>query len=299
MISPAPLRKGDAIGIFCPARKVTVGDIAPALDIIKSWGFVPVLGESIGASYYQFGGTDTVRAADLQMMLDHSEFKAILCARGGYGTVRIIDRLDFGKFIKHPKWLIGFSDATVLHSHIVQNFGIETLHASMPLTFASNTTAALQSLYTAITGGELSYEWAAHAFDRKGKAEGILVGGNLSLLYSLSGSVSDIDTKGKILFLEDIDEHYYHFDRMLMQLKRAGKLQHLAGLLIGGLTEMKDKDEDNPFGKTAEQLVVEHTAEYSYPVAFGFPAGHVDDNRALIMGRKVQLSVGSKNELHF
>jgi muramoyltetrapeptide carboxypeptidase len=210
--------------------------------------------------------------------------------------VRIVDGLDWRAFAKQPKWLVGYSDVTVLHSHVHQNLGIETLHATMPINFANNTPEALESLRRALFGEPMDYEFPHHDLNRKGQAEGQLVGGNLSLLYSLAGTPSDVDTQGKILFLEDLDEYLYHIDRMMMQLQRSGKLAGLAGLIVGGMTDMKDNT--IPFGKTAEQIIKEHVEPYGYPVAFGFPAGHIDDNRALVMGRKIWLKVeGPKSKV--
>jgi muramoyltetrapeptide carboxypeptidase len=289
LITPPLLNSGDIIGLVCTARKITTAELAPALDVIKGWGFVPSLGKTINAVDNQYGGSDEVRTADLQTMLDAPDIKAIFIARGGYGTVRIIDQLNWDKFRQNPKWIVGYSDVTVLHSHVTSNLGIETLHAAMPLNYATNTVEALGSIRRALTGGPLFYEWPKHALNKTGNGKGQLTGGNLSLLYSLSGSVSDIDTAGKILFIEDLDEYLYHIDRMMMQLKRSGKLSNLAGLVVGGFSDIKDNPV--PFGKTAEEIILENTQEYKYPVAFGFPAGHINDNRALIIGRDVELSV--------
>ena len=301
LITPPYLQKGDTIGIVCTARKISKADIAKGIDIINSWGFKVIVGNSVGAADNQYGGSDVVRRADLQRMLDNPDIKAIISARGGYGTVRIVDGLDWTKFKQHPKWILGYSDITVLHSHIYRNLGIETLHASMPISFPKNTPEALASLYKALTGQAIEYTWPSQPLDRKGTATAELVGGNLSLLFALSGSASDIDTTGKILFIEDIGEYRYHFDRMMMQIKRSGKLDNLAGLIVGGLTDITDnKDHDTPFGKTAEQIVHEHVRGFSYPVAFGFPAGHIPDNRALIIGREAEMSVSGKgNRLVF
>jgi len=290
MLTPPYLNPGDAVGLVCTARKITALELAPALDIIKEWGFTPVLGATIGAVDNQYGGDDKARAADLQSMLDNPAIKAIFIARGGYGTVRIVDRLNWDKFTDDPKWIVGYSDVTVLHSHITGNLGIETLHAAMPLNYATNTPEALGSIRRALTGGPLFYQWETQTLDQPGQGTGTIAGGNLSILYSLAGTASDIDTKGKILFLEDLDEYLYHIDRMMMQLKRSGKLAHLAGLVVGGFSDMKDNAV--PFGKTAEHIAYEHTAEYGYPVAFGFPAGHIHDNRSLIIGRDAELLVG-------
>jgi muramoyltetrapeptide carboxypeptidase len=288
-ITPPYLKPGDKIALVCTARKISLKELDFAIKKLKSWKLEPMVGDSIGKSLHQFAGDDRLRAKDFQRMMDDDSVKAILFARGGYGTVRIVDRLDFSRFKKNPKWLIGFSDITVLHAHIHMQFSMETLHASMPLSFKENTKAALDSIRDALFGKKLQYKVKPHPLNAEGKAKGQLAGGNLSVLCSISGSRSDIDTHGKILFLEDLDEYLYHIDRMMMQLKRSGKLRNLAGMIVGGFTKMKDNE--IPFGKNALEIVHEHVKDYGYPLAFGFPAGHIADNRALIMGREVSLAV--------
>jgi muramoyltetrapeptide carboxypeptidase len=287
MKTPSYLKKGDKIGIIASARKISKEEVQPAVDILNAWGLEVVLGTNVFKEDHQFSGTDKERAEDLQAMLDDVEIKAVISARGGYGTIRIIDKIDFSRFRKEPKWLIGYSDITVLHSHIY-NFGIETLHATMPINFMKNTEAT-ETLRKALFGEKLSYEAALHSLNRNGKAEAELVGGNLSLLYALTGSASDIDTKGKILFIEDLDEYLYHIDRMMISLKRSGKLGQLAGLIVGGMSDMKDNAV--PFGKNAEEIIMDAVKEYNYPVCFNFPAGHIDRNLAMVFGRKVKLEV--------
>lgn len=287
--TPPSLVPGDKIGIVCTARKISVAELEPALSTLKAWGLEPVLGDSVGKQLHQFAGDDGVRAKDMQRMLDDNSIKAILCSRGGYGTVRIVDQLDFNRFKVNPKWLIGYSDITVLHAHIHALFNIETLHATMPLNFETNAAAALETLRDALFGKKLSYKFAPQELNIRGNGIGPLVGGNLSVLCSISGSHSDISTEGKILFLEDLDEYLYHIDRMLMQMKRSGKLKNLAGLLIGSFTKMKDNE--IPFGKSASEIIYEQVKDYGYPVAFDFPAGHIEENRAMIFGRKGKLTV--------
>lgn len=289
-IRPPYLQKGDSIGICSPARKIPQEDIEPAVKMIEEQGFFPVMGKNMFNGHHQFSGTDDERAEDLQVFLDDPNIKAILFARGGYGTMRIIDRLDWTEFAKNPKWLIGYSDITVLHSHVHARLNIETLHATMPINFGKDADSTA-TLFKAVTGHSMIHE-AIHQGgvpNRTGTATAPLVGGNLSLIFALQGSVSDIDTAGKILFLEDIDEYLYHIDRMMISLKRAGKLSDLAGLVIGGMTDMKDNAVE--FGQTAEEIIQSHVAEYSYPVCYGFPAGHDYQNFALPMGRKVHLHV--------
>lgn len=295
LIQPSYLKKGDKIGIVACARKISREEMAPAIEILKSWGLEVVFGKNVFNAYNQFSGTDGERAEDLQTMLDDASVKAIISARGGYGTMRIIDKIDFEKFKRSPKWLVGYSDITVLHSHI-HTLGIETVHATMPINFHKDA-EALETLRKALFGEKIDYEITAHSLNRKGIAEGEFIGGNLSLLYALTGSVSDIDTTGKILFIEDLDEYLYHIDRMMLNLKRAGKLSGLVGLVVGGMTDMKDNA--IPFGKTAEEIILDAVKEYNYPVCFNFPAGHVDKNLALYLGKKAKLEISATTKLSF
>ncbi len=297
MIRPPFLKKGDTIGIAATARKISEAELMPAITKFREWGFQVLLSEALYAEDHQFAGTDQQRLSGFQKLLDNNTVKAIIIARGGYGTVRLIDEIDFTSFKKNPKWIIGYSDVTVLHSHIHQNFGIETIHATMPLNFPKNNneSIALSSLYNALTNNNIEYIINRLSTEKTGETTGILTGGNLSLLYALSGTVSDIYTNGKILFLEDIDEYLYHIDRMILQLKRCGKLKNLAGLIVGGMTDMKDNQ--IPFGKNAYEIIADAVKEYDYPVCYGFPAGHMEDNRALILGRKISLAVTEKTSI--
>ncbi len=285
---PPYLKKGDKIGIVAPARKISFSEIEPAIKIIEEWGLEVVLGQNLFKEYYQFSGSVEERVSDFQSMLNDNSIKAIFAARGGYGTLQIIDLLDFSEFKKNPKWIIGYSDVTVLHSHIHANFNIATLHATMPINFTKNLESA-DSLKTFLFGETLTYEASAHLLNKIGKAKGVLVGGNLSLLYALNGSVSDINTERKILFIEDLDEFLYHIDRMVMSMERSGKLKNLAGLIVGGMTEMKDNM--IPFGKTAEEIIFEKIEKYNFPVCFNFPAGHTDKNLAIPFGKVVSLEI--------
>jgi muramoyltetrapeptide carboxypeptidase len=295
MTTPPYLKDGDKIGIVACARKVSFEELEPAIAVFKSWGLEVVLGSYLFSTYNQFAGTDQERANDLQMMLDDPSIKAIIGARGGYGTLRIIDRINFEAFKKHPKWIIGFSDITVLHSHIHQ-FEIETLHAKMLIHFTDDETST-ERLKQALFGKLNTYELNSHSLNRHGFAKGKLVGGNLSLLYALNGSNSDIDTQGKILFIEDLDEYLYHIDRMMMCLKRAGKLSHITGLVVGGMTDMKDNQ--IPFGKNAEEIILDSVADFDFPVCFHFPAGHVKTNLPLYLGREVKLEIGEQTRIFF
>ena len=287
-ISPPYLMPGDTVAITCPAKKLP-HDISDAVKLLKSWGLNVVLGETVNASWHQFAGSDELRTADMQQFLNDPEIKAIFAARGGYGTIRIIDDLDFTIFKKYPKWIIGFSDITVLHSHIQALYKIESLHAQMPLTIPDGSKPSLESLRKALFNEPLDYQYTSDIKNRNGASTGILIGGNLTLMVMLSGSVSEQDYTDKILFLEDVGEYLYSLDRMMWNLKRSGKLTNLKGLIVGSFTEMKDND--IPFGQSAEQIIMSHVSEYNFPVSFNFPAGHISDNRALIFGRKVSMNV--------
>ena len=289
MIYPPYLKAGDAIGIVAPARKINRNELEFTIRWWEEQGFRIVLGKHLFAEHHQYAGTDEERLEDLQNMLDNSDIKAIFCARGGYGTLRIIDKLDFLSFNLEPKWICGFSDITVLHNHINKNCGVATIHSTMPVSMNGNNLENLETLYKMLTGEKQQYEWNPHLLNRTGECSGQLVGGNLSLLYALSGSISEMDTTNKILFIEDVDEYLYHIDRMMLQLKRAGKLAHLAGLLVGSFTKMRDND--IAFGSAFEQIIYEHCAEYDYPIAFDFPAGHSERNLAMKFGGEYILSV--------
>ena len=289
MTTPPYLKKGDKIGIVAPARKISEAEIQFAVDTFVKWGLKVVFGKNLFGNENQYSGSDEQRAEDFQTMLDDDSVKAIISARGGYGTLRIIDKLNFSAFKANPKWIIGYSDITVLHSHIHWTFDIATLHSTMPINFSKDE-ESVETLRKSLFGEKISYEIPSHKLNRKGNAIGEIVGGNLSLLYALQGSVSDISTESKILFIEDLDEYLYHIDRMMVSLKRSDKLSKLVGLVVGGMSEMKDNQ--IPFGKTAEEIILDAVREYEYPVCFDFPAGHQTKNLALVFGRKARLSVG-------
>lgn len=290
---PPSLKPGDTIALISTARKITPEECLPAIDFFKQAGFNVKLGKTIGAQYHQFAGDDALRTDDLQTQLNDPKVQAIFCARGGYGTMRIIDNIDFRSFIKKPKWVAGFSDVTVLHSHLNKVYDIATLHCSMPVNFSTNSNESLQSILGILNGTKQLYKSEMTEYCRSGKAEGQLCGGNLSLLYALSNSDSDIDTTDKILFIEDIDEYLYHIDRMILQMKRSGKLENLAGLIVGQFTDIKDNE--IPYGKNAYEIIAEHVAEYDYPVWFNFPSGHASDNRALVLGSSYRLYPENNN----
>lgn len=285
---PPHLKKGDKVAIVCPAKKLPKS-IDTAIEILEQWGLEVITGKTVHAAYHQFAGDDALRTSDLQGFLDDPEIKAIIAGRGGYGTIRIIDELDFSKFKDNPKWIVGFSDITVLLSHLMAETGIQSIHGQMPYTFDEATPESLESLRTALFGGTINYSSHSSFPGRNGSAEGVLIGGNLTLLIAVQGSVSEIDYTDKILFIEDVGEHEYAVDRMMRILKRAGKLDKLKGLIVGAFNEMTP--ESIPFGQTPEQVIWDVVKEYDYPVCFNFPVGHIEDNRAMVVGAKVKFVV--------
>lgn len=292
---PPYLQPGDTIGLVCPSGYMPAENFETCINTLTEWGFRVLAGKTPGHRFHYFSGTDKERARDLQRMMDDKKVKAILCARGGYGMGRIIDQLDFSKLVAHPKWIIGFSDITVLHCHLFSNYKIAALHAPMAAAFndgeAGNQYVA--SLRHALLGEKADYECAPHAFNVRGEAKGTLVGGNLSLLVNIIGTPSDINTKNKILFIEEVGEYIYSVDRMMYQLKRSGKLDHLKGLILGGFTDMKDTS--NPFGKTVEEAIKDILKEYRYPICFHFPVSHDKENYALKVGGSYHLQVKKNN----
>lgn len=287
---PNLIQKGDTIGILALACKVNFEILKPAIKLMeKIWGLKVILGESLTSEYHQFAGDDTVRANDFQMMLDNPEIKAIFSARGGYGSSRLLDSIDFTAFQKQPKWVVGFSDITAVHCHI-HTLHIESLHATMPKLFLQEGgEESLKSLRKILFGEETNYKIEPHKLNRLGVGEGQIIGGNLAILTHIIGSKSDINYDGKILFLEDVNEYLYNIDRMMIQLKRNGKLQNLAGLIVGSFSDCQDNQV--PFGKTAYEIIEEAVADYDFPVCYGFPVGHEVDNWAMPCGREVSLSV--------
>ena len=292
IIRPSDLKKGDQIGIISTARKISKKELEFAKNTLEDWGLKVVFGNNLFQEYNQFAGTDVQRSADLQQMIDNPDIKAIICARGGYGTVRILDLIDFSDLKANPKWIAGYSDVTALHSTL-HNLNITSLHSTMPINFSDNTKTSLESLKQTLFGNLMSYNFPRHDLNRIGHTKGRVVGGNLSIIYSLLGSNTDINTDGKILFLEDLDEYLYHVDRMIMNLKRNGKLSKLAGLLVGEMNSMNDNS--IPFGKSAIEIIAESVSEYDYPVAFNFPAGHINNNNTIILGQTASLTIDHKN----
>ena len=287
MIIPPYLKKGDTIAIVATARKNIDDNLKPAISWLKNWGLEVVIGNTIGLDNNQLAGTDEQRAADFQKQLDNPNIKAIWCVRGGYGTVRMIDFLDFTKFKQSPKWIIGFSDVTVLHSHL-NTMGYASIHGIMPVS-SKATEEAKESLRKALFGEHLEYTVPCDQMNRYGSAKGELVGGNLSILYSLLGSESAIDCHDKILFIEDLDEYLYHIDRMMMNLKRNGCLESLKGIIVGGMTKMHDNE--IPWGKNVLEIIDDVTKKYNIPIIYNFPAGHMADNHALVLGKQVSIEV--------
>lgn len=297
-IIPHYLQRGDIIGITSCAGYITLQDIQPAMEQMQAWGFTIKVGSTIGKRDFTFGGTDEERAADFQQMLDDDNIKAIMCARGGYGAVRIIDKLNFSRVVQRPKWIIGFSDITVFHSHLNRNYGIASIHSKMCNSFPDDWSKAepvqietILSIKQALLGARMQYTAVPNEKNKTGVAEGILVGGNLKTLESLAGSKSDIQTAGKILFVEDTGEYMYSIDRMFWSLKRTGKLSNLSGLIIGGFKVKPDDSIDEAFGKTLYDIVLEKVSAYHYPVCFDFPVGHQKNNFALKCGIRHRLNV--------
>ncbi len=290
------LKQGSKVGIAAPARMVKPEEMEYAINWLKEKGFVPVYDDRLYAAHHIFAGDDDFRAAVFQQYLDNEDISAIWIARGGYGSIRIIDKLDFTRFLEHPKWIVGFSDGTVLHGKL-SRLGVPSLHASMPFYFANKTPEAKQSLFDALTGQALQYEFPTHSQNRMGQMEGEFVGGNLSVLYGMMGSPTFPDLEDKILFIEEVDEYIYHIDRMMRALKRAGKLEQLKGLVVGGLTQIHDNT--HPFGQSVEEVIAEVVSEYDYPLCFGFPAGHFDDNRAMFFSLTSRLIVTNEKVMFY
>ena len=292
---PPPLKKGDTIGLLAPAGYMPIEKMEACIATLETWGYNVELGKTTQSnSQNYFSGTDEERLADLQAMLDNRQLKAVMCARGGYGMSRTIDDISFKKFRKHPKWIIGFSDITVLHAHLYTRYGISSLHAPMAAAFNEGEceNEYILSLKHALEGQPADYNVAPHPFNKKGKASGELVGGNLSLLAHLCGTRSDFKTKNKIFFLEDIGEYLYSVDRMLIQLKRSGKFNKPAAVIIGSFTDMKDTE--RPFGKNAYEIIRDQLKDADFPICYNFPVSHEKENYALKIGVEYELQVNDE-----
>lgn len=285
-----PLKPGDLIAIVSPAKAADAESIKIATDLIERRGFRVVVGKHALGRHHYFSGTDFERAMDLQEALDDPSIKAVFCARGGYGSVRIVDNLNWAGFMRNPKWMVGFSDITVFHQHI-QRLGFPSIHGSMPFNFEKNSDEALDTLFKALAGQAYTVLGPACEKNKPGSAEGVVLGGNLSIVHSTIGTDDQPDYQDSILFLEDIGEHIYQIDRMFFALRKAGILNRIKGLIIGGMTDLEDTDV--PFGKSIEEIVLDHFQYTKIPIAFHFPVGHIDDNRAIILGQKCLLTVSS------
>ncbi len=297
---PPYLKKGDVIGITCPAGFITFEDVMPAAIKLQEWGFAVKMGSTIGKKDFTFGGTDEERLADFQQMVDDKEVKAIMCARGGYGAVRILDDIDFKKFTAEPKWIIGFSDITVFHSHLNKKFKVASIHSKMCNSFPSDWGKAepiqietIESIKKCLYGEAMQYTAPSNEKNKAGTGSGVLVGGNLKMLETLAGTKSDITTNGKILFVEDTGDYLYSIDRMFWNLKRSGKLDKLQGLIIGGFKIKAADTQEEEFGKSLQEIVLEKVKEFDFPVCFDFPVGHQKNNFALKCGVKHVLTVSS------
>lgn len=290
---PPYLKKGDTIGILCPSGFMPAENAATCIETLQNWGYKVKVGNTLGNQFHYFSGTDKERTQDLQKMLDDNSIKAILCARGGYGLSRIIDKLDFQKFKKHPKWIIGFSDITVLHAHIYQHFQIATLHAPMAAAFNGEgyKNEYVASLKNVLSGIESNYTCTAHSFNKAGVAKGDLIGGNLAMIAHLVGSHSSYKTRHKILFLEDVGEYLYNIDRMMIQLERAEMFKHLKGLIIGGFSDLKDTT--TPFGMDVYNIINHHVKDLKIPICYNFPVSHETENVALKVGVQHELKVST------
>lgn len=293
MTIPPYIKPNDTILIIATARKILREELSKAITVFESWGLKVELAPQLFEVENQFAGSDEIRAQQLQWAINHTTAKAIICARGGYGTMRILDKVDFSPLQKKPKWIIGYSDITALHCHLFQQENLASIHGEMCLTMNEATEEAINSLKKVLFGEGVNYSFSSHELNKLGQAEGEVVGGNLSLLYALKGTPHFPDLKGKILFIEDLDEYLYHIDRMMLGLKMAGAFNQLSGILIGGMTDMKDNA--IPFGKTVEEIIKEHLTDYNFPIAFNFPAGHIKNNCALMIGVKGILEVSATN----
>jgi len=290
MKRPKPLKAGDTIRIIAPAGKIEIGMLNQAIRLFNTWGLEVETGKHLFKSYNMFSATDEKRLEDLQDALNDKKIKAIICARGGYGTNRIIDNADFSEFSQNPKWIVGYSDITVLLIHIQKHCGLVSVHGIMPKNITGQEPdSSITSLKEVLFGGNPVYTIKGNPFNRIGEARGELTGGNLSILYSLTGTADEPDYAGKILFLEEVGEYHYHVDRMLTSLFRSGKLAQIKGIIIGDFTEIKDSEPG--IGKSIYETIASHISNYNYPVVFGFPAGHSGDNRALMIGSEVEIKV--------
>lgn len=291
MKQPEKLVPGDIVQVISTARKIDVSQMDAVQRMLSDWGLRVQWGASIRKEFHQFCGTDEERAKDLQEAINNTEIKAVFCFRGGYGTIRILDKVDFSSLERNPKWIIGYSDVTALHGAL-NNLRVMSVHGTMPVNFPNNTKEALLSLKNVLFEEVNTYTFGTHELNRIGEADGELIGGNLSMIYSIAATPYDFDFERKILFIEDLDEYLYHIDRMMQNLKARGVLAKIKGLIVGGMTDMNDNTV--PFGFSAVEIISQAVSEYDYPVCFNFPAGHIDDNRALVIGKECAISVSDQ-----
>jgi muramoyltetrapeptide carboxypeptidase len=282
------LKQGDLISIVAPAKAIEPSLVMEAKSLLESKGFRVQVGEYCMGNYNYFAGTDEERASDFQEAIDNPDVRAIICARGGYGCIRILDLIKWNALIKNPKWIVGFSDITVIH-HRLSKFGLKSIHGTMPLNFAENTNEAIDSLIDALKGNPSNFILDGGEKNKVGHAKGKLIGGNLSIIYSLLGTSDQLSFENSILFIEDLSEQLYHVDRMFYALQKAGILDQIKGLIVGGFTEMKDTE--IPFGSSIYDLILDHCEKKKIPVCFHFPAGHINDNRSLVLGSEVEFIV--------
>jgi muramoyltetrapeptide carboxypeptidase len=288
MINPPFLKKGDTVSIVATAKAISVDALDYAINFFQEKGYKVKVGKYIHQVHHQSAGTDAERLHDINEAINDTDVKAIICFRGGYGSVRIVEDILWNKLKVNPKWIVGFSDVTVLHS-AMQTIGVQSAHATMPINYKDNTPEALDSLFNALEGKPNVYEISAHANNVQGTAEAELIGGNLAILYSLLGTKYEMNYENKLLFIEDVSEFHYHLDRMFWSLRLSGKLTQIKGLIVGGFTDMKDGV--IPFGKTAYEIIAEHTAHLGIPVCYDFPVAHLNDNRAMVLGKTAKLEV--------
>ena len=294
-LEPPFLKKGDTIYLLSISKKIEISEMEFAIQWLKNEGYEVVLGKTIQNAYHQFSGTDQERQKDFQTALNDPNVKAIFFARGGYGAQRVIDLIDFRGFINQPKWLVGFSDITIVHNLVNQFYGIQTMHAPMPITMPQNTEASLKHLSQIMKGEKEPISFETSSYNKGASFEGQVIGGNLSILYSLLGTNNGVQTNDKILFIEDIDEYLYHIDRMMLSLKKAKKLEGLKGIIVGGFTDIKDNE--IPFGFQIEEIILEHCKEYDYPIVFDAPIGHISNHIPIILGANIHVKQEKENTI--
>jgi len=294
MIQPPVLNPGDLIYITAPAKFMDAQAVMYAKKHLEEKGFKVLISKNCLGRHHYFSGTDEERLSDLQFGIDHPDVRAILCARGGYGSIRLVDRINWANMLREPKWLIGFSDITVFH-HRLNSLGVQSIHGSMPINFEKNTDEALKTLLGNITGNFTPFVEAPNKSNKAGIATGNLIGGNLSIIYSMLGTTDQYDFEDAILFLEDVGEHYYQVERMIFALGKAGVFEKIKGLIMGGMTELEDTDP--PLGRSIEEIILEQLRFSNMPVIFNFPTGHINDNRALVIGKHIKISVNDNKTI--